>query len=126
MECDTVLLCYSFWSSVKKKTSLVLSVLYTTREVLYRRAFLLPQTNETFTVANKQALAYGTPKLCPIPFGLQAFEETVYLLLRRRCRTHLPGRGRSAIKMADGLGDCTSLHKEEDEPSIFLLEACTS
>ncbi len=39
---------------------------------------------------------------------------------------YLPGRGRSVVKMADGLGDPAPLHYGAGDPSIFLRGACTS
>ncbi len=39
---------------------------------------------------------------------------------------YLPGRGRSVVRMADGLGISAPLHYGAGDPSIFLRGACTS
>ncbi len=53
-------------------------------------------------------------------------EMKKYKVDKRSRVTYLPGRGRSVVRMADGLGDPAPLHYGVDDPSIFLRGACTS
>ncbi len=62
---------------------------------------------------------------CPIRFGAGGGRKG-YKEGEGRWEPYLPGRGRSVVRMADGLGDPAPLHYGAGDPSIFLRGACTS
>ncbi len=62
---------------------------------------------------------------CPIRFGAGGGREG-YKQGEGRREPYLPGRGRSVVRMADGLGDPAPLHCGAGDTSIFLRGACTS
>ncbi len=62
---------------------------------------------------------------CPIGFGIEDGRKG-YKMGEILILTYLPGRGRSVVRMADGLGDPTPLHQGTGDPSVFLRGACTS
>jgi len=62
---------------------------------------------------------------CPIRFGAGGGRKG-YKDGEGRRQPYLPGRGRSVVRMADGLGDPFPLHYGAGDPSIFLLGAYTS
>ncbi len=62
---------------------------------------------------------------CPIRFGAGSGRK-MYKEGEGREVPYLPGRGRSVVRMADGLGDPAPLHYGAGDPSIFLRGACTS